>query len=373
MAKGKPRVNLSQEALQVLSEKDQEKLLSEGTQYLLTPEALRKHDILTGVLELRQFACEKCDHVWWRTVSRIKAVAKCNHCHVKYDALPRDKEFGIGRYRCTNCNHSFFSRCEATSERPCFNCDNTVRTPYIHPKFKPTHRTRQPVDPTTVPYIPPGSVAGVSTGARATPYAHAARMYRKKVVNASQVHDSTGSTASTFITQIERPYYVPEDDPFDDDISVVISDPESDEEEIRPYESSTEFESDSELSSIAHEASIDHSSVASDVDSTAGAIGSSSGSDSDSDDMKPPQEHTDVPVDDLQSVSSDTSSAKDSGLGIAEVASSTAEKSSTSTQGILHIIIIKQTGLFVFLTHAKHVCVLKTLIPCPLHSSTMPI
>ena len=259
LAKGPPKVDLAQEALQILSVKDQEKLQSEGTQYLLTPEALRKHDILTGVLELRQFACKKCDHVWWRTVSRTKAVAKCNHCRVKYDALPRDKEFGIGRYRCTNCNHSFFSRCKATTERPCFNCDNTVRTPYIHPKFKPAHRSRQ--------------------------------------------HDI---------------------------VSVVISDPESDEEEISVHESLTGFESDSGVSSISHEASSDQS--ASDVDSTAGTIDS----DSDSDEIKQPRQHTQVPVDDLQPVSSDISSAKDSGLGIAEVASLTAEKRYTSSQGILH-------------------------------------
>lgn len=92
-----------------MPEQVQDKLLGEGNQVLLTEEALRKLDIATGVLQLREFACEGCDHVWWRTVPCTKPVAKCNSCTNKYDALPREKEFGIGRYRCRVCKHSFFS------------------------------------------------------------------------------------------------------------------------------------------------------------------------------------------------------------------------------------------------------------------------
>ena len=366
-------MDLSQEALQVLSEQDQEKLLREGTQYLLTPEALRKHDILTGALELRQFACESCDNVWWKTVPRTKLVSKCRKCMIKYDALHRDKEFGIGRYRCTNCNHSFFSRCEATTERPCFNCDYTVRTPYIHPKFKPVHRQRTPKDPTMSPYQPPkyevqprqptqapfvtgmslvpvlgtlslvpsplpgpikksisvsDSTSGntgknVAATHQATHQApHAVKVkHRKKVINASKVHDSTGSTASTFVTQIERPTYVHITEEFGDDIPVVISDIESDDEDVIVCESSTEFETDSELSSsAAQESDIDYSTT--DVESTVGAIGSDSDSE-DPDRTKIPHKHGLMPkqvaraekthgIIEQQSL---YSSAKDSGLG----------------------------------------------------------
>ena len=270
---------LSQEALKIMTEKDQEILQQEGSKFLLTPEALRKHDILTGALELRQFACEDCDHIWWKTVPRTKLVSKCNKCNTKYDALPREKEFGIGRYRCTNCDHSFTTRCEATSERHCFNCLSTVKAPYIHPKFRLERREQiqkfptplsspppkyalrpAPGTPSTAGYLPhpqsqgthkftpfpsfqPISTTSITTSrstgvSTTTPKPQAPR--RKKVINASKVHDSTGSTASTFITQIEKPGYT----------SVIIPDLDSDEEEdIESDDSSSGIGSDSEQGS----------------------------------------------------------------------------------------------------------------------------
>ena len=311
--------------------KDQENLIKEGTEYLLTQEALRKHDILTGVLELRQFACETCDRYWWRTVSRTKAVARCYKCHVKYDALPRDKEFGTGRYRCTICGHLFYCRCEATTEQTCFNCHSTVRAPYIHPKFKQPHRTRQPVNPNTVPYQPPPPRgAGVAT------------MHQQNVVNASQRHDSTGSTASTFITQV--PYYTPEpEDQSYEEIPSDISDSECYEEE---NDSSTDVESDSELSSIKIAHDSDNECSTSDVESTVGKRGSSSDFDSDSDES--PQQHTHIPSDELQSVSL-SSSAKDSGLGTTEVASSTEKRSDGSN--VLQGMVCNSHQSKLYITH----------------------
>ena len=273
---------LSQEALKIMTEKDQEKLQQEGSKFLLTPEALRKHDILTGALELRQFACEDCDHTWWKTVPRTKLVSKCNKCKTKYDALPREKEFGIGRYKCTNCNHSFTTRCEATSERHCFNCLSTVKAPYIHPKFRlerrelhqkvptplstssppPKYALRpapgtisttgytylRPQLQTTTRFTPPSfrsvsitsssSSSGATGVSTTTPKPQAPQ--RKRVINASKVHDSTGSTASTFITQVEMPGYT----------SVIIPDLDSDDEEdIETDDSSSGIGSDSEQGS----------------------------------------------------------------------------------------------------------------------------
>lgn len=253
---------LSQEALKIMSEKDQEKLQREGNKFLLTAEALRKLDILTGALQLREFACENCDHVWWKTVPFTKLVSKCNKCRVKYDALPRDKEFGIGRYQCTQCKHSFFLRCEATSEQSCFNCKSTIKTPYIHPKFRPLPPPTEPttLKPTIVINQPqlstkmfissasfqPVLTTSSTTGTSAKPRPQPPR--QRRVIHASTVHDSTGSTASTFITQIELPGYSGKSQP------MRMPDSDSDEEDIiesdeEVYESSSGIGSDSEQTS----------------------------------------------------------------------------------------------------------------------------
>ena len=285
--------HFSQAALQVMPEEDQEKLLREGNPFLLTEAALRKHDISTGVLQLREFACESCDRFWWKTVPCTKPVSKCFKCKIKYDALSREKEFGIGRYRCTNCKNTFFSRCEATSERPCFNCDFTVRAPYIHPKFKPVRKHRQPIDPSTSLFEPPKHkkvvylVHDPSLG-RVMPmvyYIPLETKPRKKVVNPSTIHESTGSTASTFITQVEFPASVLEPETAGI-VPVVISDPESDDEDIIVCGSSSDSESGEE-SVVTQE--FEHESTT-DIESTASAMAGSDSS-SDSDDPYPKVPH----------------------------------------------------------------------------------
>ena len=308
---------LSQSALKVLPEEDQSKLLREGNPFLLTEAALRKHDISTGALELREFACENCDRYWWKTVPCTKPVSKCFKCKTKYDALPRDLEFGIGRYKCFGCNKIFFARCEATSERSCFNCDGTVRAPYIHPKFKPIRRNRPPIDPTTSVFKPPKYHAKYVYTVRdpSTDYLLPCPVFfyfplqtkphKKAVINASKVHDSTGSTASTFITQIEFPGRLYERET-EDTIPVVISDPESDEEDIIICSSSTDSETDEE--SPPPECEGDSNT---DLESTSGAVaGSDSSSDSDGPQDKLPRKRSNV-----SSSSDSDSDSKDAYIG----------------------------------------------------------
>ena len=234
-----PAVQLSQQALTVMSEKDQGKLLAEGNRFLLTEGALRKFDILTGALQLREFACEPCDRFWWKTVPRTKPVSKCPKCQIKYDALPREKEFGIGRYKCTVCKNWFYARCEATTLKPCFNCHSLVGAPYIHPKFI----RRRPHHLFTVTQLTFESA-------------------QKKVINASTVHDSTGSTESTFISQISMEYvtsFQHQRVPSDAQLQMAphFSDIDSDNPSSILYGSSSEFESDSEHSSLSRESSVD--------------------------------------------------------------------------------------------------------------------
>lgn len=167
---------------QFLKEKEHKKLLNGQNPFLLTEEALHKHDILTGALELRQFACEPCNHQWWKSVFCTKRVSTCPKCHIRYDALGPEKEFGIGRFICLPCDHIFYAWCEATGSEVCFKCHDPTGPPYINPRFKPTFQHRLGLGP------------GLGLGIRRN------RTYRK-IINASTVHDSTGSTVSTCLTQ----------------------------------------------------------------------------------------------------------------------------------------------------------------------------
>ena len=145
---------------------------------LLTTEALRQHDILTGAVELRQFSCRNCEFQWWSHVLRTKRVSECRKCRVRYDALGRKDEFGIGRFLCLPCKHSFYTWCTAIDTVVCFKCSELAGPPYINPRFKP-RKIKRPVteDLTT------------------------RRQHSHRVRNYSTVHDSTGSTEATFLTQ----------------------------------------------------------------------------------------------------------------------------------------------------------------------------
>ena len=135
-----PGISGPRQSTGTMSHDDQQILITADpdTPHLLTKDALKKHDIITGTCELRQFACYDCDHVWWRTVSKTKMVSRCcrKECGKRYDALSREEEFGIGRFKCQNCGHVFVSKCTATSTCPCYECKAEVSKPYIHPKFK---------------------------------------------------------------------------------------------------------------------------------------------------------------------------------------------------------------------------------------------
>ena len=219
-----------------LREDEQKKLQKEGPNCLLTIEALRRHDILTGATELRQFACPKCNHPWWKHVPRTKPVSTCHKCHIRYDALDREKEFGIGRYICEPCGHTFYARCEATEMHECYKCNHLVGPPYINPRFKPIRRRYTKSD------SPP-------------PRIH-------DIINASTPHESTGSTiASSFITvdlgddirvQVEKRHSMAAKDyskPFEDE-------PVQSPADIRfetSGESVDQLEPESELSSVVGE------------------------------------------------------------------------------------------------------------------------
>ena len=134
---------LSDEVCREMNPDDQRRLQqSDSPINTLTIEALEKHDSkhMTGPCQLRQFGCGLCMHSWWHNVLKTKPVSRCNggKCgNQRYDALPRQMEFGIGRFICPgpHCGRRFFGHCEATTLLRCRKCGNYAM-PYIHPKWR---------------------------------------------------------------------------------------------------------------------------------------------------------------------------------------------------------------------------------------------
>ena len=162
----------------------------------LTINALEKHDLkhTSGPCQLRQFACGECHHSWWRIVLKSKPVSQCTRrrCgNKRYDALPREKEFGIGQFLCPNteCNHEFFGYCEAIDSLQCKKCWAFVK-PYIHPKWK--KKQKQYLEPQHKQYL--GSQHQ---------WFYQGRRKKPKPFNPSSVHVPTGGTVSTFLTQVD--------------------------------------------------------------------------------------------------------------------------------------------------------------------------
>ena len=159
---------------------------------------------MIGATELRQFACRKCNHPWWANVPRTKPVSTCRTCHVRYNALDREKEFGIGRFICLPCDHTFYGRCDATEMHICYKCQKLTGPPYISPRFKPLSKSKRFFSTDPHPRI-------------------------HEIIHASTPHDSTGSTIATFLTEdlgsyipvvVEREHRMAEKDysqPFEDE------------------------------------------------------------------------------------------------------------------------------------------------------------
>lgn len=68
-------------------------------------------------------------------------VSSCNKCHLKYNPIPFDKEFGVGEFQCI-CSNKFRQWCSKDEYSQCKKCNN-----YCHPKIitvKPnTNRPKQ--------------------------------------------------------------------------------------------------------------------------------------------------------------------------------------------------------------------------------------
>ncbi|KAH9488589.1 hypothetical protein Btru_061700 [Bulinus truncatus] len=96
-------------------------------------ESLLKNGIQASI---RLFACKKCNKYWWRRVPARKEVSRCNGCRVRYDPIPTDMEWGIGKFICL-CGNEFpgFGEMGVTYS-PCYNCRTMVPISHMLPPRK---------------------------------------------------------------------------------------------------------------------------------------------------------------------------------------------------------------------------------------------
>ena len=152
-------------------------------------------------VECRQFACEKCQKSWWDDVPARKPVSRCKRCRQKYDALARDKEFGVGIHKC-DCGHKFSGRTSYGVTSPCYKCEA-----HVLPKIIPN---RDDIKKRTNRKHNCKECGGKGLCKNKNP-----------VVHASSEHESTGSTISSICTE-------------DDDRSTIV-DPQETKRRRREY------------------------------------------------------------------------------------------------------------------------------------------
>ncbi|XP_078091168.1 shiftless antiviral inhibitor of ribosomal frameshifting protein homolog isoform X2 [Mustelus asterias] len=151
----------------------------------------------------RQFACSLCDRYWWRKVPERKQVSRCRCCKHKYDAVPRDQEWGFAEYICEICNNSFRHFGQMGLAASCYRCRSAVLPIHIIPpqqdRMHPENRRRIPHGCCAEdcynrqePYVPGTHCVHPRTRqVRGLP----------KVLCPSLAHESTGSTVASCISQ----------------------------------------------------------------------------------------------------------------------------------------------------------------------------
>lgn len=175
---------------------------------------LRENAIANVItVEIRQFACQQCDNVWWYKVPTRKKISRCKKCFRKYDALERDEEWGWAVFQCDCGNefHGFGAMNKTVSFCYVDRCGHPCRPVKILPpsERKITYRRSRDRHSCTAPNCynrrpgPQPSAVNICVHPKSL---------RNKVVSPSRRHESSGSTVKTFLTQdglVSEGVYVP--------------------------------------------------------------------------------------------------------------------------------------------------------------------
>ncbi|XP_060062803.1 shiftless antiviral inhibitor of ribosomal frameshifting protein homolog [Ylistrum balloti] len=90
----------------------------------------------------RLFSCESCDRFWWRKVPERKLVSKCHRCHVKYEPVPVENEWGWAIFSC-ECGNEFSGHGQWQVGSECYKCGSEAFATEIRPPvYRRTRRTR---------------------------------------------------------------------------------------------------------------------------------------------------------------------------------------------------------------------------------------
>lgn len=82
----------------------------------------KKLNVVEEGSEMHQFTCRNCVRCWWKSVPCDNPVSKCYKCRVWHEPIPRDREWGIGRFKC-DCGREFFGFATMTMTKSlCFRC-----------------------------------------------------------------------------------------------------------------------------------------------------------------------------------------------------------------------------------------------------------
>ncbi|KAK3588309.1 hypothetical protein CHS0354_000311 [Potamilus streckersoni] len=151
--------------------------------------------------QVRQFGCEQCDHMWWRRVPSRKLVSKCKVCKQRFDAIPRENEWGWAKHSCDHCRNEFYGFAEMNgSPSPCYKCGNqSMPEEIIPPNGRRQRRTRN-VHSCAAPNCHNRDPTAFGNVLIAKVCVHP-KSLDKEVVNPSRPHVSTGSTVQTFLDQ----------------------------------------------------------------------------------------------------------------------------------------------------------------------------
>ncbi|XP_071941506.1 shiftless antiviral inhibitor of ribosomal frameshifting protein-like [Antedon mediterranea] len=159
----------------------------------LTLDNLKTHN--KQLEEHREFGCRPCDRVYWRHVFAYKPVSRCPNCKVRYNAIPKELEYGWCEYNCSKCGNQFTSRGQAGIPVACYTCKNTYNDPddfEVYPsRIGPKNLNRSSRTPRQYTHA---CIECNNGSIRPCPGF-------VKVIVASTPHVSTGSTCSTFLTQ----------------------------------------------------------------------------------------------------------------------------------------------------------------------------
>nr|XP_022335015.1 repressor of yield of DENV protein homolog [Crassostrea virginica] len=149
-------------------------------------------------VSIRQFACGPCDKMWWRRVPSRKAVSKCFRCRKRFDAVPRDNEWGVAEFTC-ECENVFRGYGQMNNTYcPCYVCHRMVQPSKILPKTRGHGYRRN----TRAHSCYAGNCYNRADGQIIpdTICVHP-KSLGHRVVTPSDPHTSTGSTVNTFLTQ----------------------------------------------------------------------------------------------------------------------------------------------------------------------------